>query len=235
MGVDHEKNPVTNITELLHKKAYVNSIIATSEITHATPAAYASHIDLRWKTDEISTQMMDSNVMTILGGGRHFFLPEELGGKRSDGLNLLEQIKSSHTVLTEKKELETFDHSKLGKVIGLFADEALRDNEKPDNHPLEPSSTEMLKFAINRSQQFSENGCRGFFIMLEGSQVDWAGHANDMNYLKREMQDFDEAVALAYNYAQENNDTLVIATADHETGGLLIEPASPTDLSLIHI
>ena len=204
-------------------------MISTSEITHATPAAYASHIDLRWKTDEISTQMMDSNVMTILGGGRHFFIPEELGGKRSDGLNLLEQIKSSHTVLTEKRELETFDHSNLGKVIGLFADEALRDNEKPDNHPLEPSSTEMLKFAINRSQQFSENGCRGFFIMLEGSQVDWAGHANDINYLKREMQDFDEAVALAYNYAQETNDTLVIATADHETGGLLIEPASPTD------
>jgi alkaline phosphatase len=229
LGLDKNNEVLENFTEIINRHGYVSSLISTSEITHATPAAYASHIDLRWKTDEISTQMMDSNVMTILGGGRHFFIPEELGGKRSDGLNLLEQIKSSHTVLTEKRELETFDHSNLGKVIGLFADEALRDNEKPDNHPLEPSSTEMLKFAINRSQQFSENGCRGFFIMLEGSQVDWAGHANDMNYLKREMQDFDEAVALAYNYAQENNDTLVIATADHETGGLLIEPASPTD------
>lgn len=229
LGLDKNNEVLENFTEIINRHGYVSSLISTSEITHATPAAYASHIDLRWKTDEISTQMMDSNVMTILGGGRHFFLPEELGGKRSDGLNLLEQIKSSHTVLTEKKELETFDHSNLGKVVGLFADEALRDNEKPDNHPLEPSSTEMLKFAINRSQQFSENGCRGFFIMLEGSQVDWAGHANDMNYLKREMQDFDDAVALAYNYAQENNDTLVIATADHETGGLLIEPASPTD------
>jgi len=229
LGLDKNNEVLENFTEIINRHGYVSSLISTSEITHATPAAYASHIDLRWKTDEISTQMMDSNVMTILGGGRHFFIPEELGGKRSDGLNLLEQIKSSHTVLTEKRELETFDHSNLGKVIGLFADEALRDNEKPDNHPLEPSSTEMLKFAINRSQQFSENGCRGFFIMLEGSQVDWAGHANDINYLKREMQDFDEAVALAYNYAQENNDTLVIATADHETGGLLIEPASPTD------
>ena len=229
LGLDKNNEVLENFTEIINRHGYVSSLISTSEITHATPAAYASHIDLRWKTDEISTQMMDSNVMTILGGGRHFFLPEELGGKRSDGLNLLEQIKSSHTVLTEKRELETFDHSNLGKVIGLFADEALRDHEKPDNHPLEPSSTEMLKFAINRSQQFSENGCRGFFIMLEGSQVDWAGHANDMNYLKREMQDFDDAVALAYNYAQENNDTLVIATADHETGGLLIEPASPTD------
>ena len=229
LGLDKNNEVLENFTEIINRHGYVSSLISTSEITHATPAAYASHIDLRWKTDEISTQMMDSNVMTILGGGRHFFLPEELGGKRSDGLNLLEQIKSSHTVLTEKKELETFDHSNLGKVVGLFADEALRDNEKPDNHLLEPSSTEMLKFAINRSQQFNENGCRGFFIMLEGSQVDWAGHANDMNYLKREMQDFDDAVALAYNYAQENNDTLVIATADHETGGLLIEPASPTD------
>ena len=131
--------------------------------------------------------------------------------------------------MTEKKELDSFDHSDLGKVVGLFADEALRDKEKPENHVFEPSSSEMLNFAINRSEKFNENGCKGFFIMLEGSQVDWAGHANDLNYLKREMQDFDEAVELALDYAIQNPDTLVIATADHETGGLLIESSSPTD------
>ena len=229
LGLDEDNKILENFTEIIDRYGYVSSLISTSEITHATPAAYASHVDLRWKTDEISLQMMESNVMTILGGGRHFFLPEDLGGKRTDGLNLLEQMESSRTVMTEKKELDSFDYSNLGKVVGLFADEALRDKEKPENHVFEPSSSEMLNFAINRSEKFNENGCKGFFIMLEGSQVDWAGHANDLNYLKREMQDFDEAVELALDYATQNQDTLVIATADHETGGLLIESSSPTD------
>lgn len=229
LGLDEDNKILENFTEIIDRYGYVSSLISTSEITHATPAAYASHVDLRWKTDEISLQMMESNVMTILGGGRHFFLPEDLGGKRSDGLNLLKQMESSRMVMTEKKELDSFDHSDLGKVVGLFADEALRDKEKPENHVFEPSSSEMLNFAINRSEKFNENGCKGFFIMLEGSQVDWAGHANDLNYLKREMQDFDEAVELALDYAIQNPDTLVIATADHETGGLLIESSSPTD------
>ena len=229
LGLDEDNKILENFTEIIDRYGYVSSLISTSEITHATPAAYASHVDLRWKTDEISLQMMESNVMTILGGGRHFFLPEDLGGKRSDGLNLLEQMESSRMVMTEKKELDSFDHSDLGKVVGLFADEALRDKEKPENHVFEPSSSEMLNFAINRSEKFNENGCKGFFIMLEGSQVDWAGHANDLDYLKREMQDFDEAVELALDYAIQNPDTLVIATADHETGGLLIESSSPTD------
>ncbi len=214
LGLDEDNKILENFTEIIDRYGYVSSLISTSEITHATPAAYASHVDLRWKTDEISLQMMESNVMTILGGGRHFFLPEDLGGKRSDGLNLLEQMESSRMVMTEKKELDSFDHSDLGKVVGLFADEALRDKEKPENHVFEPSSSEMLNFAINRSEKFNENGCKGFFIMLEGSQVDWAGHANDLNYLKREMQDFDEAVELALDYAIQNPDTLVIATAD---------------------
>ena len=86
----------------------------------------------------------------------------------------------------------------------------------------------MLDFAIKRSESLMRNGCRGYFIMVEGSQVDWAGHANSIDYLVREMEDFEEAVVLAKSYAEQNNETLVIVTADHETGGLLIEPLKPT-------
>ena len=143
--------------------------------------------------------------------------------------DLLEKVKSSHTVLTKKSELESFNYSNKGKVVGLFADEALRDIDTPENHSFEPTSSEMLDFAINRSEHFNKNGCTGFFVMVEGSQVDWAGHANDINYLEREMKDFDEAVNTAMDYASNNQETLVIVTADHETGGLLIEPATPTD------
>ena len=229
LGLDQNKEVLENLTEKIHDYGYVSSLISTSEITHATPAAFASHVDLRWKTDEISKQMMDSNVMTILGGGRHFFITEEMGGNREDGLNLMEQIKGSHTVLTKKEELSNFDTSNRGKVVGLFADEHLRDIERPDNHSSEPTTSEMLDFAINRSLNFNQNGCRGFFIMVEGSQVDWAGHANNVDYLVQEMKDFDDAVSMAYKFAKENDDTLVVVTADHETGGLLIEPETPTN------
>ena len=229
LGLDQDNQVLENFTEIIDKYGYVSSLISTSEITHATPAAYASHVDLRWKTDEISLQMMDSDVMTILGGGRHFFMPEEIGGKRSDEVNLLEEIKTSHTILTKKTDMDNFDHSNKGKVVGLFADEALRDTDTPENHSLEPTSSEMLNFALKRSEQFNSSGCNGFFVMLEGSQVDWAGHANNLDYLKREMEDFDEAVRTALDFAKNNQETLVIVTADHETGGLLIEPATPTN------
>lgn len=229
LGLDQDNQVLENFTEIIDKYGYVSSLISTSEITHATPAAYASHVDLRWKTDEISLQMMDSDVMTILGGGRHFFMPEEIGGKRSDEVNLLEEIKTSHTILTKKTDMDNFDHSYKGKVVGLFADEALRDTDTPENHSLEPTSSEMLNFALKRSEQFNSSGCNGFFVMVEGSQVDWAGHANNLDYLKREMEDFDEAVRTALDFAKNNQETLVIVTADHETGGLLIEPATPTN------
>ena len=228
LGLDKDLNVLENLTEKVHTYGYVSSLISTSEITHATPAAFASHVDLRWKTDEISKQMIDSDVMTILGGGRHFFLPEDMGGKRDDGLNLYEQVESTQTLLTHKDQLNDESLTSSKKVIGLFADEHIRDIEKPDNHPSEPSTKDMLDFAIKRSESFMEGGCKGSFIMVEGSQVDWAGHSNNIDYLVREMQDFEEAVQMAKSYAEQDNETLVIVTADHETGGLLIEPFKPT-------
>ena len=229
LAMDSENNELENLTETLDQYGFVSSLLATSEVTHATPAAFAAHVDLRWKTDEISAQMMQSKVATFLGGGRHFFLPEEMDGKRKDERNLLEEVSASHTLLTTKDEMNDFNDDKLGKIFGLFADEHLRSVDTPDNHASEPSLSEMLQFAVKRSNQFIGNGCKGFFIMGEGSQVDWAGHSNSLEYLKREMQDLDSAVEWAFNYANENTDTLVIVTADHETGGLLIEPANPTD------
>ena len=224
LGLDKDQKFIENITEKIHKYGFVNSLISTSDITHATPAAFVSHVESRSNSDEISKQILESNIMTILGGGRHFFTPKEEGGLRKDNINLLDSAKLSHILLTQRSELESFDFASKEKVIGLFADRHLRDVENIDNHALEPSLREMLNFAITRSSQHNKDGCKGFFIMAEGSQVDWAGHANDINYLKKEMHDFDQAVQLALDYAKDNQNTLVVVTADHETGGLLIEP-----------
>ena len=232
LGLDKDLNVLENLTETIDKFGFVSSLISTSEVTHATPAAFASHVDLRWKTDIISSQMIDSKVATILGGGRYFFIPEEEGGKREDGINLLNEINQSHILLTQKNDLSNISGSLNKQVLGLFADEHLRDEDKKDNHKLEPSLAEMLEYSVTRSNLLIDQGCAGFFVMAEGSQVDWAGHSNDFDYLIREMEDFDEAVDLALEIAKERKDTLVVVTSDHEVGGLLIEPSNPIDNSL---
>ena len=130
LGLDKDLNYLENLTEKIDQYGYVSSLISTSEITHATPAAFAAHVDLRWKTDEISKQMMDSNVITILGGGRHFFLPEEMGGKRDDGLNLYEQVETSHILLTHKDELVDVD---LNTWQPLKVDKKIREGSYKQN------------------------------------------------------------------------------------------------------
>ncbi|MBI80928.1 MAG: alkaline phosphatase [Gammaproteobacteria bacterium] len=229
LGLDSNKKSLENLTETLNRFGFVSSLLATSEITHATPAAFAAHIDLRWKTDEISSQMLNSKVSTFLGGGRHFFLPENLGGKREDGRNLIEELKDNNILLTTKEEMLNLVPNTSKKVFGLFADEHLRNIDTPENHIYEPSLTEMVQFAVNRSNRFVDEGCEGFFIMAEGSQVDWAGHVNNLDYLITEMKDLDTAIEWALEYAKDNDDTLVVVTSDHETGGLLIEPTNPVD------
>ena len=146
LGLDKDKNILENLTERLDRYGLVSALIATSEVTHATPAAFAAHVDLRWKTDEISRQMLASNVSTILGGGRHFFLPERLGGKREDGRNLLEEIKESH----EKLEATLIN---LVKYL----------NEKnPNNPPLK-----YRKVCVDKNQEgsFHRSAKRDFDIL----------------------------------------------------------------------
>jgi len=224
LGVDKDGQILENLTEKLDDFGFISALISTSEVTHATPAAFSSHVDSRRDTDEISSQMLESKVATILGGGRNFFLPPEKGGKRKDKRNLLEEAKKSHKILTHKNQLVISNINPSEKILGLFADEHLRDEGTPDNHPSEPTLTEMLKFSLERAEAAIDNQCRGSFIMVEGSQVDWAGHANNIDYLERELREFDEATRYALDYAKNNQNTLVVVTADHETGGLLIEP-----------
>ena len=153
----------------------------------------------------------------LLGGGKDFFLPKSEGGQRSDELNLIEGILSSSHLLKDKKDLEEFKHKDKKRIFGLFAEEELIRSAN------EPDLTEMLKFSISNSELMVDEGCHGFFVMAEGSQIDWAGHDNDFDTMFKEMEEFDNAVEAALNYAKINEDTLLVVLADHETGGLLLE------------
>ena len=218
LGVDSNGNDVELITEILLRKGFITGLVATSEITHATPAGFAIHNISRYNTDEIAKSMYESKNHIFMGGGKDFFIPESEGGQREDETNLVDLIKNGDTYLDSKKALVSFNGGASKRIFGLFAKEGLIRSED------EPSLLDMFKFTLDQSKMMAErNGCSGFFIMAEGSQIDWAGHENDFDYQYEEMDEFHDVVGHALEYVKSRDDTLLIVLSDHETGGLLIE------------
>ena len=197
LSLNPDKKILETVVELLNKKGYASGVVATSSVTHATPAALYAHIDNRYEYKEIANQLINSSIHIALGGGRKLFD--------------LNKINDTHHVLTSKESLQlNFDYSK--KLIGLFDDDGIeRSNEKP-------TQRQMTNFALKHLNK----QCNGFFLMTEGSQIDWAGHDNDANKMIEEFRDFDLTIKDLIKFVNKNNDTLLIITSDHETGGLQI-------------
>ena len=218
LGVDSNGNDVELITEILLRKGFITGLVATSEITHATPAGFAIHNISRYNTDEIAKSMYESKNHILMGGGKDFFIPESEGGQREDETNLVDLIKNGDTYLDSKKALVSFNGGASKRIFGLFAKEGLiRSGD-------EPSLMDMFQFTLDQSKRMvDQKGCSGFFIMAEGSQIDWAGHENDFDYQYEEMDEFHDVVSHALEFVKSRDDTLLIVLSDHETGGLLIE------------
>ena len=198
LSINAEKKKLKTILEMLDSKGYLSGIVATSSVTHATPAAFYSHIDYRYKEIEIANQLVNSSVNISLGGGQEFFD--------------LDELKKTHHLLTNKEALKkNFITSK--RIIGLF------DKDGIVRSPDKPSQREMTNFAL---EQLKNNKCSGFFLMTEGSQIDWAAHDNNIVKMIEEFKDFDETIMDLINFVTEDQETLLIITADHETGGLKI-------------
>lgn len=208
---DSEGNECVTLMELAQQAGMKTGLVATSGVTHATPASFATHIDSRNKYAEIAEQMVESEVDVILGGGLEYFIPSDsAGSNREDQLNLLPTLREQgYSVVLDRQAMIDEDSD---QIIGLFS---------PSGMPSEnriPSLAEMTNKAVE-SLSSNENG---FFLMVEGSQIDWGGHANETPYVVREVKDFDDAIGVVLAFAQENPGTLVIITADHETGGMTI-------------
>ena len=217
VGVNPEKIAVKNILEILNEKGYISSLVATSEITHATPAAFAAHVDSRYEKDKIATAIFDSKINFILGGGKGYFYPKSKGGFREDEEDLISKIKNQYTLI-ETKEALNLEFPQSSRIFGLFAEDELVRKES------EPSLVDMFKFVHKKSLEHIANGCRGYFALIEGSMIDWRSHDNNFQSFLIEMAEFEEVVDDALEVAKQEPDTLLIVTADHETGGLLIEP-----------
>ncbi|MEX2600613.1 MAG: alkaline phosphatase [Balneolaceae bacterium] len=203
IGMDPDRNPVRTILEVAHENSLATGIVASSSITHATPASFIAHQPDRGMMEEIAADFLETDIDLFIGGGRQYF------AEREDGRDLLSELSDKgYQVLHDIEEMKQVSS---GKLAGFIADgEPPRYSEGRGD--MLPEATQL---AIDLLSQ-NENG---FFLTVEGSQIDWAGHNNDMDYLIEELHDFDRAVAAAVDFARRDGNTLVIITADHETGG----------------
>ncbi|KAF6636830.1 alkaline phosphatase [Paenibacillus sp. EKM208P] len=211
------KKPVASILEASKLAGKSTGIIATSEIMHATPADFTAHYPDRKNYDALSMQQAYNGVDVVLGGGGKFL---EAAG-RKDGQDLVAQIKDQdYDFVTTPEGLK---NSASSKLWGSFSPEALAYNLDRDASK-EPSLAEMTSKAID---VLSKND-KGFFLMVEGSKVDWAAHANDPTGIISDVLSFDDAVKVAVDYAKQNQNTVVVAVTDHGNGGLTIGSSDTT-------
>jgi alkaline phosphatase len=218
VGMDAELNIVSTLLEEAKKRGKTVGLVTTTQLSHATPAAFAAHVANRNLMTDIAEQIMDAEVDVLLGGGEDEFLPaSEAGcfpevGERTDGRNLIDEaISAGYTFVCDPVALSTIDPIATVRLLGLFADEGM-------TRPFSPTLAGMTQKAIDILSKSS----KGFFLMVEGGQIDWASHSNDAQAVISDTIELDKAVKLALAHAAANEDTLVIATADHETGGMQV-------------
>ncbi len=219
--------PVASVLEAAKAKGKSVGLVATSRITHATPAAYYCHIHDRGMDNEIMEHLVYQNVDVVFGGGARHLIPvgesyttsfgDVWSGKRNDGENLMQVLADRDYQFVDSRE--EMLNACGSKVWGLFDDSHMDPHmDKDEFHPTQPSIAEMTKKAI---EILSQNP-KGFLLMVEGSQVDWAGHANDAAYMTFDFLAFDEAVNVALDFSDRNRNTTVLAFPDHNTGALTL-------------
>ncbi|MCS6982088.1 MAG: alkaline phosphatase [Flavobacteriales bacterium] len=203
IAVDTNRRPLRTILELLEEEGYSTGLIATSSITDATPAAFYAHQPDRKMQEEIANDMLKVRVEVFAGGGRRYF------EARSDGRNLLEAFRiMGYDVYTDWRQALG---SRADRLVCLAAEDGLP-RVSEGRGPFLPEFTVKSLEILNRNP-------KGFFLMVEGSQIDWGGHANDDQYIISEMLDFNDAIENVLDFAMKDGQTLVVVTADHETGG----------------
>jgi alkaline phosphatase len=214
IGIMPDGTRYQTILEAAKTKGMATGLVVTSGITDATPAVFASHVTSRKMQDKIAEQLIANKVNVLFGGGKEYFLPRSDGrSKRNDQKNLIERAKKTgYLYIQNAEELKAANHP---YILGLFQLGTLTTVEP------EPSLAELATKAIDIL--YRKGGNYGFFLVVEGSRIDGACHNNNITGAVRQTLLFDQAVKVAIDFAAKNEQTLVIVTADHETGGLTIK------------
>lgn len=215
IGVNPRKEPVPTLLEMAEQKQMATGLVASSSITHATPAAFIAHVGSRTEMEAIAADFLDTPLDLFIGGGMDYF-----SRRKTDERNLVEELTAKGYRITNflNQDIQQLDIT-TDKNIGYFTanGEPLPVTQGRDY--LLPATSKAIDFLDERSPN-------GFFLMIEGAQIDWGGHANDANYVVKEMHEFEKIVAAALDFAARDQSTLVIVTGDHETGGFAVQPGS---------
>ena len=203
IGVNADTIAIKTVLEMAEDKGMATGLVSTSAITHATPASFIAHQGSRGSYEDIAADFLKTDIDVFIGGGYKHFT------ERKDGRDLTTELKAKgYNVLTDMNEI---GQVKTGKLAGLTASEH---NGKAEERG------DMLQVATQTALNILGKSKKGFFLMVEGSQIDWGAHQNNTIYVVKEMLDFDQAIGKALEFAAKDGETLIIVTADHETGGL---------------
>ena len=213
IAVDTLEQPVGTILEAAEARGMATGLVATSRITHATPASFAVHVPDRWMENTIAVQELSQGIDVLLGGGRRHFLPESKDGRREDDRNLIDEATADgYTYVSDR---DGFLAASGTPLLGLFSMSHM-DYEMDRDPDAQPSLAEMTEKTLDLLSQDDD----GFFVMIEGSRIDHAGHSNDAAAHLHDILAFDDAVASAVEFAKADGNTLVVVVSDHETGGM---------------
>jgi len=217
IAVDTTGRVLGTILEAAKARGMATGVVVTSRITHATPACFTAHVGSRAEEDEIARQQMRLAPDVLMGGGlRHFLPPDVPPGRRRDGFNLIDSLRAKgFTVATDRAG---FDRATRAPFVGLFAADHMAYDVDRDA-AREPSLEEMTEKALAMLQGRSP---RGFFLMVEASRIDHAAHGNDAAAHLFDILAYERAFQAALDFQRTHPGTLVVATSDHETGGLTL-------------
>ncbi len=205
---------LVTLMEYARQRGKSTGVISTSSLTDATPASFVSHVPLRYMYREIAAQYANGAADLFAGGGRNFFEAElDSAGNRVESTDVVTALKAGgyDVVYT----LEEFEASDAGRIAGLMSD-----NDMP--RLFEGRDPGYLSRATAKAIEVLSRNPGGFVLMVEGSEIDDAGHSASTSMVTEEILDMDRAVKVAFDFARDNGRTLVVVTADHETGGMSI-------------
>ena len=204
VGMNPDTIPVKTLLEVFHEQGKETGLVVTSYITHATPACFYAKVPHRRQYEDIALQLAEAdNINLAIGGGRKHF------NQRKDSLNLIERMEN---------ELGWKVYDTLADIDVTCKKYAVLAND--DHMPKAADRGDFLPRAVKTALKTLDSAENGFFLMVEGSQIDFACHANDSAWMVDELVDFSYAIQVALDFAEEHGNTLVVVTADHETGGL---------------
>lgn len=216
VGLKKDTTPCPTILEEAEARGMATGIVVTSTIVHATPAAFVAHQPMRTMYEEIAADLVKTEVDFLIGGGLRYF-----NRRKNDNRDLVKELQRKNYVVTTFLD-NTLNASSMryDKNFIYFA---------ADSDPLPVMhGRNYLPYATRMAMTFLQkhNEDKGFFLLVEGSQIDWANHAHEGNMAISEILDFDQTIKNVLAFAQANGETLVIVTADHETGGMALNEGS---------